>query len=170
MPRLKTAEVADKPGVSQSTVKAQAKLYGITPQIIKNTAYYPENVVDIFKTIASLSETGAGLTTIKKRIGSDVPQPSPAEATPAPDLAQIIPAITEAVQATVERNNDLAEKYARATYRIGELEAEARAYQAQIDAQAEQLAIMPAHGELERLQAELERERAKTWWQKLIGR
>lgn len=118
-----------------------------------------ENAIEIFKAVSSLAESGAGLNTIRKRIGSDAPQIVPDEAKPVPDMSQFIPAITEAVQQTIERSNDLAEKYARATYRIGELEAEARGYQAQIAAQAEQLALLQAPKE----------EKPRPWWQRLFG-
>jgi len=144
MPRLSTSDIADSLGLSQSTVKAYQKLYSIPRQIVKGRAVYPENAIEIFRAVSSLAESGAGLNTIRKRIGADTPQITPDEAKPGLDAAQLIPAITEAVQQTIERSNDLAEKYARATYRIGELEAEARGYQAQIAAQDEQLALLQA--------------------------
>jgi len=144
MPRLSTSDIADSLGLSQSTVKAYQKLYSIPRQIVKGRAVYPENAIEIFRAVSSLAESGAGLNTIRKRIGSDIPQITPNEAKPSLDAAQLIPAITEAVQQTIERSNDLAEKYARATYRIGELEAEARALIDRAERAEEQVKLLQA--------------------------
>lgn len=164
MPRLTTAEISDKLGLSQSTIKAYQKLYSIPRQIVKGKALYPENSIEIFKAVSSLAESGAGLNTIRKRIGSDAPQTIPDEAKPVPDMSQLIPAITEAVQATVERSNDLAEKYARAAHQIGQHEERERQYIATIDELREQVRLLQAPKP-----EEAKEEKPLTWWARLFG-
>lgn len=181
MDKLTTLEIAEKMGQSPSTIKHWQKKYGIQKELKKGKAFYLPEHIPIFEAVKEELAKGAGERTIRKRIGSDNTQPLPEQRPDNSDTGETIaeqrpdnaPPIDDRIRVILRdeltQQNDLAEKYARATYRIGELEAEARGYQAQITAQAEQLALLPAPGELERLQAELERERAKTWWQKLVG-
>jgi hypothetical protein len=165
MPGLSTAEIAASLSKSESWVKAQQRLLNIPRKIVGGKAVWPDNVIDIFKTVASLSEAGAGLSTIRKRISGDSPQSAPSEAQPAPDISQIIPAITQAVTASIAQQTELAEKYARAAHQIGQHEERERQLVAAIEELREQVRLLQAP----KPEPEAKEEKPRSWWGKLLG-
>lgn len=66
------------------------------------------------------------------------PEPGPSRGLDQVELAQVVAnAAAQAVEAAISRETELAEKYARAAHRIGELEATVRGLEGQLAAQLE---------------------------------
>ena len=104
------------------------------------------------------------------------PDSRPTDERQTPDLdamaERITATVTAAVTLTMKADNELAEKYAHAAHRIGELESEVRHLTEDrtrllTDGQAEADRLRKHAADLE---SELRAERSRSWWQKLLGK
>ncbi len=148
----------------------------------------PEHLAATLRDADRLSKDGAGTATMRRVLGITMapvspdpaaiepsdpppsPDPSAHAAEPAPDHA-LAGLVTTAVTTAVKAENELAEKYARAAHRIGDLEATTRALEAERDRLTGELAA--ARTERDQLRAESDELRmllaarpasARPWW------
>lgn len=141
------ADIAQQTGIAESTIRAWTRQYHVKGKKNGNKRIYPDNAADVFATIKNLKEIGSGQSTIQRKISAytEVPEKSLNE-----NASDIAIHITHIVQEALTKSEGLAEKYARATYQIGQLEAEKQALN-------DRLAALPALGDIFQLQAENKR-------------
>jgi DNA-binding transcriptional MerR regulator len=179
-----TKDVAEQIGVSETTIKTWTDKLGLeVERDSRHNRRYTQAELDLLFTVKNLRDEGAGYQTITRVVGRapDERQTEPDEqltgdsrpqdAQQTMDATALAEQIRAAVVAAVRSDTELAEKYARAAHRIGELEADVRHLQEKADklltdgtAEADRL-----RQEVESLRADLATEKAKPWWRKLLG-
>lgn len=190
--RYSTADAAQKLQLGKSTVNLyiQKAALPVTPKggKIKLTA---DDLLTLEK-VKQMRLDDSGWDTIQRHIGTAKPQTEHGQPEPSHEQLQtesqtpmVHPqiAIDEMIERAITKSGGLAEKYAIAARQIGQLESENKYQSDKIAELQGQLALLPAPGEVEQLQAELERtkqalaesktelevEKKKSWWQKLFG-
>lgn len=149
-----TKDVATELDVSEQTIRLWSKTFHIPHIKSSGNIRFAEDIVQVFETIKDLRDSKSGFETIRRRIWpqiqvvADKPVESRTEIKTAPPVASapMLPeptaaeieknleiVISESIKKNISANNELAEKYARATYRIGELESTVRFMQEKID-------------------------------------
>lgn len=142
---LATKDVAERIGVSESTVKLWTDRLGLeVERDSRHNRRYPPEVADLLNTVKGLRDEGKGYQTIQRLIkrapseqSSGADEASPPDERPLSERQTIdLDALTEqlsaAVVATIKADNEQAEKYARAAHRIGQLEAENAALRSEV--------------------------------------
>lgn len=188
-------DVADRLGVSHTTIKkwVEALFPGEPDRDSHGRWRLTPDHVRVLETVKALRAEDKGINTITRIIRpvnfteisvetQSQPDRTATEVHPqGPDLRELIRA---EVSSAIQSNNDLAEKYAHAAHRIGELEAEVR----HLTTQAEQATSLlsdrqtalqqvqeraaRAESEVQALRLQLaamETQAARPWWRKLIG-
>lgn len=131
--RLSTQEAAATVGASPNTVKSWVRDLGLTPPRDEAGRHrWDANALEALQAVKSLRDEGRSYETIRRLI---TPGPRRAEASRPPaaglDEERLSWAIAEAVGQVVagllRAESDLAEKYARVNYELGELRATVRA-------------------------------------------
>lgn len=155
MNELSTKEVAERIGVSPSTVKNWAARLPIPHHKDSqgNLRYPADEALPILETIKGLREEQRGYETIRRVIvlepgpsqADDTPETGPSQASARPEAspletAAIVEAVTASVVQAIQGQTEQGEKYARATYRVGELEATVKALEAERERLAGELA------------------------------
>lgn len=127
-----------------------------------------DSAADQVRKIAALKDQGLTVAEIREHIAPAIQARSEGDALAtqshrthdAPATGPPPPDIEDLITAAITRAEGIAEKYARATHRIGTLEAENKALQQQLEASAEQLRLLPSPQQLqEATAAALEAER-----------
>lgn len=143
-----TKDVANELDVSEQTIRLWSKTFDIPYTKSSGNIRFGADVVRVFETIKHLRDENSGFETIRRRIcsstGETAMEPvaenkAPVALAPVSEPAAIEieknleVVISESIKKNITANNELAEKYARATYRIGELETTVRFMQEKID-------------------------------------
>jgi DNA-binding transcriptional MerR regulator len=182
---LTVRDVADQLGVSHTTIKkwVEALFPGEPERDSHGRWRLTQEQVRVLETVKALRAEDKGINTIARIIGpvnftevssEDQPQPdrSSTEVHPqSPDLRELIRA---EVSGAIQSNNDLAEKYARATFEIGTLQErvaqlQEREHRLLTAGEAKDTEADRLRRENETLRDELAAEKSKPWWRKLIG-
>lgn len=178
---LTTTEAAERIGVPVGTLKGWlGKIpVPVTIDSAGKRRIGPE-ALEVLERIKALRlDEGRGMETIRRRLVPAASEPKPgltpdtssataAEAEPSPgrvgasadDVARVV---TDAVAQAIEKQTGLAEKYARATYTIGQLEERTATLQAQLAEARDRIALLEApkpEPEAEPTPAKLNR----PWW------
>lgn len=184
MTTLSTTEVSERLSTPVSTVKLWADRLRIGDRNSQGQRRFTEADVALMGIVRNLRDSDCGFETITRRLSSATvndqqPTVNDHQRGLAPELTTVdVEAmearITAAVVAATRADNELAEKYAHAAHRIGELEAENRLIREQAD-EARRLLTAgndeanALRGEVSNLRAELAAERAKPLWRRLLG-
>lgn len=194
MTKLSTTEVAERLSTPVSTVKLWADRLRIGERNSQGQRRFSDGDLTLLEVVRSLRDSDCGFETITRRLSStpvNDQQPPvnghqrelPPEA-PALDADALAERITAAVISASRADNELAERYARAAHRIGELEAENRMIREQADesrrlltdgqGETDALKAKLAVETQDRIRAEAERDTlkaqaARPWWRKLLG-
>lgn len=141
---LSAFDVAERLGVSPSTLKTWTDRLGIGSRNSSGKRLYEDTDISLLELVKSLRETDCGFDTITRRIkpemseqdptltSSDNRHQSPPTTIEVEDLAEKVSA---AVVAAVLADNEQSKRYAVATHRIGELEERCR----QLEARCQQV-------------------------------
>lgn len=175
-------DVADQLGVSHTTIKkwVEALFPGEPERDSHGRWRLTADQVRILETVKALRAEDKGLNTITRLIGPvkfteassetqlQFDQVSPEVHPSSADLRELIRA---EVSGAIQSNNDLAERYARATFEIGTLQERVAQLQEREQrlltegtAESDRLRL-----EVESLRAELAVEKSKPWWRKMLG-
>jgi DNA-binding transcriptional MerR regulator len=144
---MTTTEAAEALGVAKTTLKTWLDRLPIPMgQDSRGRRIIGEDGIAVLQTIRSLREEDNGYATIRRKIEEEPTSGRPDESTVTIFAADLEPAsgrpqvnradtaaIVEAVTAAIASQTDMAERYARATYRIGELEATVKAIEGDRD-------------------------------------
>lgn len=155
-------DVADKVGIGNSTVRLWARQFEI-PRERKGTKWvYSDEAMDIFKAIKSMRENEHGMDTIRRTISKDVTVPSSShelvsvQAVSDNRKEDLLDDIEKVMERALAKNNELSEKYARATYTIGQQDERIRALEETVQKQVrkieglnEEIKLLPEPTELE---------------------
>lgn len=141
-----TEQTASELHVSQSKLKRLAYKYQIKPRIIKGKAAYDQESIEALRLVRALQEEGRGDGTIRRKLDGVRTSPdgvhsqnelspnqserSPAQSEPGLTLVQV----QSILKTEFSQQNELAEKYARATHEIGVLQERCRQFEEQIKA------------------------------------
>ena len=201
---LTTSAVAEKLDVPASTIKRWSEQFPVNAyKDDRGRMRFKPDSVRVLEIIKSLRDEDRGPATITRLVSSEwaaigpetgpssIPVQSQTEpgssqptAAPSMDAGSLVEQITAAVTMAIRTDNELAEKYARATFEIGTLQE--RVAQLQEREQRLLTSGQDQDAEIERLRAELvdrsrltadiefelraERARqARPWWRRLTG-
>lgn len=160
-------EIADKVGIAESTVRLWTKQFEVPYQKKSGRKLYTTEAYEVIQTIKKLKENYNGIETIRRTIAPEVQPQSELKVeeksessvqTNSNEQALVLKNhLSDVVTTAIKENNDLAEKYAKATYTIGQLEKE-------VEHLSEKIQLLPdakEHSQIEvkyqLLQNELER-------------
>lgn len=172
--QLTSTEIAELVGISESSVRQWAKAYELSSKKAGKKRLYDEEAIAAIKRIKMLRDEGAGDRTIRlavtSRNGCDNLQQYQLD-----HKSNVSEELKQELIQIIENKDSLAEKYARATYEIGKLEAVNQLLREKLDLLPESSAMAELQSryklqqnEIERLQQELEQEKSKSWWRKLF--
>lgn len=182
-----TKEISHLLGVSISTVKSWADQFDIPSERHGHKRVFDTEALKVFKTIQNLKDKNSGFVTIQKVL-SDSNQLNRS-----PDDRQAGQEIEILIEKAVSRQNEIAEKYARATFEIGQLQERVRVLETAKEKLEGSLQLLPDSTEwrlaqesqaqqaykIAELTANLESMKAenmelkrknKSWWAKLWGK
>lgn len=186
---MTTSEAADALGMPVGTLKTWLERLPIPVDLdSRGRRRLTPSALEAIGIVKSLRESDAGYETIRRRLepihesapadaepdqpsAADQPGVIPAEREPIPgsalpDVRELAGLLAAAVADVVKAENEQAEKYARATYEIGELRATTRGLEAERDRLAGELAEVKA--ERDQARALLAAPEPRPWW-KLWG-
>jgi DNA-binding transcriptional MerR regulator len=170
--KLGTRTVAELYGLGYSTVPQWAKEYNIPYTKERGKIKFKPEDAALFEVIKQLKSQDAGMNTIRRRIGTDVLQQNQSGDVFGEQPKGLNPAlqldIRAEVKAALAESNELSEKYARATFEIGQLQERVRGLEQQLQVLPSSDELAQAKAENERLKMELANEKKKRWWQKLF--
>lgn len=175
------AQVADEIGIPANTIKTwlhQFENIGAAKDPAGRWRFTPE-AEDVLRQIHTLRLDGRTMDTVRRRLDDDStadeqPQseqaPEPGSVTDEPrstapaslDTDELAAIVTASVVQAIQAQSEQAERYARATYRVGELEATVRAVEADRDRLASELA--DARRVIAQLEAPKAAAPARPWW------
>lgn len=189
--------------IGESTARLWAREFDIPKQKNKRKVYDKE-ALEIFETIKSLRLKDAGYNTITKVIKeNDLAPTKRSLASSKQTLSQefkksiqseIKSGIEDAKQVLsteISKNNELAEKYARATFEIGQLQERVKHLEEKLESKEDEIKLLPAaleheklkmraesqqseleskNQQIEDLQKQLKIEQTMPWWKKLFKR
>lgn len=162
MSHITTNDISDAVGIARSTVREWTRQYDIPHHRKKGKIVFSDEAQAIFESILQLKEKDAGMATIRRSIGSSSFSPHQehgdamtATSAPQPNHGDDMSTVIEtSIERAISRNNDLAEKYARACHEIGKLENE-------VFHLKERLALLPSPTEVIKLESSFEASQAK---------
>lgn len=200
-----TKDVSKELEVSEQTVRLWSKTFKIPYTKSSGNIRFSQEALEIFETIKALRSENSGFDTIKRHIKKNIKTDNDTQALePAPEKPKAVEPVqavdqTEAfvkvihslesvidnsIQKSIKEQNELSERYARATYRIGELETTVKFLKEQVDklevekekaenkhlkqleAKDEEILLLKAPPVVE----EPEPEPPKGFWQRLFGK
>ncbi|MDB5096286.1 MAG: hypothetical protein JWM80_707 [Cyanobacteria bacterium RYN_339] len=130
--RLSTSEAAAAVGASPNTVKSWMRDLGLAPPRDEAGRHrWDSNALAALGAVKDLRDQGRSYDSIRVVIGqvAEAPRPAPEEDRLAWAIAE---AVGQVVAGLMRAETDLAEKYARATYEVGELRATVRALEREL--------------------------------------
>lgn len=154
---ITSKQIAQELGIAPSTARVWAKKFKIPRQQRKGVSVYTADALEALKTIKTMRDKGSGYNTIQR-----VMEPPKEPVTPlqqqdnTPSEAVITAKIEDAITKTLEKSNELAEKYARATFEIGQLTEQVKTLEAQAKLLPSPVTWALHERDLEQLQAENE--------------
>lgn len=130
--KLSSAQIAKKLGVSASTARGWAKRFDVPRKQVKGNSVYTEEAFEALRMVKKMRSNGNGYNTIQRIMNTNkAPQNSVLSEEKNTQNSQIKTTIQEAITGTLEKNNELAEKYARATFEMGSLQEKVKQLEAQ---------------------------------------
>lgn len=178
--RLTTAAAAEAIGVPITTLKGWLSQVPVpTERDTAGRRRFPPEALEVLEVVKELRDAGRTFETIRRRVPSvDHPAPDERETKEsetgpmnaerqandrrAADVRELAGLVAAAVADVVKAENELAEKYARATYEIGELRATTRGLEAERDRLAGELAEVKA--DRDQARALLAAPAPRPWW------
>lgn len=133
--RLTTTGVSEQLAVPENTVAQWAECLGIGDPSATGKRLFSREELDVIETVKSMRENNHGFDTIARRLRSTPLEREPLEGAPPLDLHHVGQEVAKAVVAAIHAETQQAEKYARATYLIGQLEEQVK----RLDAERENL-------------------------------
>jgi DNA-binding transcriptional MerR regulator len=130
--RLSTSEAAAAVGASPNTVKSWMRDLDLTPPRDEAGRHrWDARALAALVAVKDLRDQGRSYESIRAVIGrpNEAPRPAPDEDRLAMAIAE---AVGQVVAGLLRAESDLAEKYARATYELGELRATVRALEREL--------------------------------------
>lgn len=187
------SDAAKHLGVGLTTLKTWAERVGVGEKTSSGLWLFTEQDMHVLGVVQMLRADDRGFDTITRRLQSELPERNgPADDTesPVPGGAGHYPAMSPdemrgLIVDAIQGQTELAEKYARATYEIGDLRATVRHLQAQLEEKEQLLqesrcALSDGGKEVESLRLDVVRyeERVRTleathdpplpWWRRLL--
>lgn len=162
-PSFTPAKMAEEVGVGVTTIKTWSKELNILPQ--KNSSgrnFFSESDAEVFKRVKELRNENKGLDSIRSIINSEfnLEQDSSSESAVSTGSSSdynpmSIELVKQEIRSALAENNDLADRYAKATYTIGKLEERIIFQEEQIKQQEESIKLLPAANELQLKEADI---------------
>ena len=150
---LTTTEAAKQLGVPPTTLKTWLTSLPIPASTdSRGRRRIDQEALEVLEMVKSLRDEDCGYQTIRRRIepqtdtSSSVTDGSPTtdNSEPAPSSSMDTTALVAQVIEAIRSENDLAEKYARAAHRMGELEATLRERERELAEAREKIALLEA--------------------------
>ena len=160
-------EVAKRLKITTQTIRIWENVFNISvPRDEQNNRIYDESIINTFEQIKALKDQKQSITDIKNTLEfKGINEHKPIEFNPLNDdngkpginsdskiefnSLNLRDDIRSMIKAEIQEQTELSEKYAKATYKIGQLEA-------QLNASEEKNKLLPSPDELIKLKTELE--------------
>lgn len=176
MTQYDAKQAAEALGLDHSTVRAWANTFPVPGSRKGRKWFFNDQALEALRTIQRLKGEGRGYNTIRATV---IPQDTPERNRGAYGSGATQFVAMEQVRQAVAESSDLAERYAKAAYKIGELENEVKHSQALIEALRSdkealeaQLRALPSPGEHQAVKAKLEAlegEPTRSPWPRLLA-
>lgn len=165
--RIDVKQLAEEFSVPETTLRGWVSRLNIPVSRTRNKMYFEDDAVTMLRVIKQLRDVDSGFDTIQRRLSNEhdtVDQR--AELLGQPNVSEFIDlqraineSVTVSVTQAITEANGIAEKYAMAAHRVGQLEAEKRALE-------ERLQLLPAPNEYYAMKSTIEKLEAENSQQK----
>lgn len=188
--KLSSKDIAKKLGIAPSTARQWANRFNVPKQNHGKKTTYTKEALDVLMRVKDMRSKGNGYNTIQKlldvkNISSTADKNSDASLTQQ-DLENTVQTV---IDKALKENGSLSEKYARATFEIGQLQERVKHLEEKLESKEDEIKLLPAALEYEKLkmrtesqQSELESknklikelqkqlnfEQSKPWWKKFF--
>ena len=146
---MNVVEAAKELKITPNTLRIWEKIFNIPVPRNNRGRIYNEKLLDVFNLIKELKASNKEQEEIKSIIEINLDSKIVSDESKIDSKIESKDDIRAMIKAEIQEQTELSEKYAKATYKIGQLEA-------QLQAADEKIKLLPAPDELIKLKAELE--------------